>query len=968
VLLALIVLLPFVGSLCAAFMPANARNAEAWLAGTVAAACAALVAMQYSGVADGGVVRTNLAWLPQYGLDFYLRMDGFAWLFALLVAFIGALVVLYARYYMSPQDPVPRFFAFLMAFMGAMLGTVLSGNLIQLVVFWELTGLTSFMLIAYWYHRPDARRGARMAAIVTVGGGFALLLGVLGLGEIAGSYDLEAVLAAADEIRDHSWYPALLALILLGVLTKSAQFPFHFWLPHAMAAPTPVSAYLHSATMVKAGVFLLARLWPALSGTELWTLLVCGAGAASLLLGTFAATYQRDMKGVLAYSTIGHLGLITFLLGMSTELALIAAVFHMMNHATFKASLFMATGVVDHETGTRDLGRLNGLRHAMPITATLAAVAAAAMAGVPLLNGFLSKEMFFEESIIVGGNVGMQILLPAIATLGGLFSVAYSLRFIHEVFFGTPAQDLPRVPQEPRLMLVPSALLVGACVLVGMFPAQTVGPLLASAGAAILGDVPEYELAMWHGLTPALLMSFVALTGGLGFYLLLYFKRQTLIETPFLSRFDSKRMFDIANVAVTRASGRAARWLFARHLQPQLVLIVASACMAAALPLSTGGWLASTGAVAPVDPTFAALWVVGGACAIGAAWQAKFHRLAALMMVGGAGLIVCLTFAWLSAPDLALTQIAVEVVTMVLFLLGLRWLPRRLELDATQRSTRARARRARDALLAAVAGIGMGTLAFAAVTMPPAGLLAPFFFANALDAGGGRNVVNLILVDFRGFDTLGEITVVGSVAITIYALLRRFRPAPESIAVPQAQRAEAASGTLAAKPSEVVPSNHMLVPAVLVRLLFPMAALVSIYFLLRGHNAPGGGFVGGLVMATAIIVQYMVSGTIWVEARLRIHPQIWIALGLLGATAAGFGAWLASSSFLTSLAADLHLPLIGDVHVSSILVFDLGVYMLVVGATALVLVALAHQSLRSPRRVVTPLPDEASSERGEATI
>jgi multicomponent K+:H+ antiporter subunit A len=969
VLLALIVLLPFVGSICAAFLPANARNIEAWLAGAVAAACTALVAVQYGDVVDGGVVRTNLAWLPQYGLDFYLRMDGFAWLFALLVAFIGALVVLYARYYMSAKDPVPRFFSFLMAFMGAMLGTVLSGNLIQLVVFWELTGLTSFVLIAYWYHRPDARRGARMAAIVTVGGGLALLLGVLGLGEIVGSYDLESVLAAGDAIRNHSWYPALLGLILLGVLTKSAQFPFHFWLPHAMAAPTPVSAYLHSATMVKAGVFLLARLWPALAGTELWVLLVCGAGAASLLGGTFTATYQRDMKGVLAYSTIGHLGLITFLLGMSTELALVAAVFHMLNHATFKASLFMATGVVDHETGTRDLGRLNGLRHAMPITATLAAVAAGAMAGVPLLNGFLSKEMFFEESIVVGGSVGMQILLPAIATLGGLFSVAYSLRFIHEVFFGPPPRQLPRTPHEPRLMLVPSALLVIACVLVGVLPAQTIGPLLATAGTAILGDVPEYELAVWHGFTPALLMSLVALTGGVSFYGLLYARKQTLIETPFLSRFDSKRMFDIANVAATRAAGRAARWLFARRLQPQLVLIVVSACVAVALPLSTGRWLEHALEIAPLDPAFAALWIVGGACAIGAAWQAKFHRLAALIMVGGAGLVVCLTFAWLSAPDLALTQIAVEVVTMVLFLLGLRWLPRRLELDdSRRRSTLARARRARDAALAAVAGIGMGTLAFAVVTLPPAGLLAPFFFANALDPAGGHNVVNLILVDFRGFDTLGEITVVASVAITVYGLLRRFRPAPESIAVPHAQRAEAESGALAGAPSDPLPTNQLRVAAVLVRLLFPMAALVSIYFLLRGHDAPGGGFVGGLVMATAIIVQYMISGTIWVEARLRIHPQIWIALGLLAAAAAGFGAWLTSQSFLTSLAADLHVPLIGDVHVSSVLVFDLGVYMLVVGATALMLVALAHQSLRSPRRVVTPLPEEPAAERGEATI
>jgi multicomponent K+:H+ antiporter subunit A len=966
-LLTLIVLLPFLGSILAAVMPANARNAEAWLAGAVTVACVVLIGMQYGDVADGAVVRTRLAWLPQFGLDFYLRMDGFAWLFALLVTFIGALVVLYARYYMSPQDPVPRFFSFLMAFMGAMLGTVLSGNLIQLVVFWELTGLTSFMLIAYWYHRPDARRGARMAAIVTVGGGLALLLGVLALGSIVGSFDLDVVLASGETVRQHPWYPATLALILLGVFTKSAQFPFHFWLPHAMAAPTPVSAYLHSATMVKAGVFLLARLWPALAGTELYFWLVSGAGAISLLLGTFLAIYQRDMKGVLAYSTIGHLGLITFLLGMSTELALIAAVFHMLNHATFKASLFMATGVVDHETGTRDLKRLSGLRRAMPITAILATVAAGAMAGVPLLNGFLSKEMFFEESIVVGGSVGMQILLPAIATLASLFSVAYSARFIYEVFFGAPAVDLPRVPHEPGLMLVPSALLVVACVLVGALPAITIGPLLATAGEAILGErMPEYELAVWHGFTPALLMSVVALAGGIAFYVYLYARGRTLSEAPLLSRLDSKRMFDIVNVAVTRAAGRAARWLFSRRLQTQLVLIVASACAAAALPLAGGNWFSSGLQLTPVDPMFAALWIAGAACAIGAAWQAKFHRLAALIMVGGAGLVVCLTFAWLSAPDLALTQIAVEVVTMALFLLGLRWLPRRFERsDPRRRSARAQLRRGRDALLAAASGIGMGALAFAIMTDPPAGVLAPFFFANALDPAGGRNVVNLILVDFRGFDTLGEITVVGCVAVTAYALLRRFRPAPESIKVPEAQRAEPAYGVVA-RENDVLPANDMRIPAVLVRLLLPMAALVSIYFLLRGHNAPGGGFVGGLVMATGILVQYMVSGTIWVEARLKIHPQVWIACGLLGAALTGLAAWLASRPFLAAIAADVHLRLIGAVHLSSVLLFDLGVYMLVVGAVMLILISLAHQSLRSPRKGASPVGQGATAKREAA--
>jgi multicomponent K+:H+ antiporter subunit A len=965
-LLTLIVLVPFVGSLLAAFLPAHARNIAAWLAGLVAVTCVALVLAHYGDVVDGGVVRAALDWMPQYGLDFYLRMDGFAWLFALLVSFIGALVVLYARYYMSAQDPVPRFFSFLMAFMGAMLGTVLSGNLIQLVVFWELTSLTSFMLIAYWYHRPDARRGARMAAIVTVGGGLSLLLGVLMLGTIVDSYDLDTILASGDVIRAHPWYSAVLVLVVIGVLTKSAQFPFHFWLPHAMTAPTPVSAYLHSATMVKAGVFLLARFWPALAGTDLWFWLVTCAGSASLLLGTFAAIYQRDMKGVLAYSTIGHLGLITLLLGLNTELALIAAVFHMLNHATFKASLFMATGVVDHETGTRDLKRLNGLRRAMPITATLATVAAGAMAGVPLLNGFLSKEMFFEETIVAGSG-GWWFALPAVATAGGIFSVAYSLRFIHEVFFGPPTEDTPRSPHEPRRMLVPSALLVVACVLVGTLPAATIGPLLATAGRAILGaNLPSYELAVWHGFTPALGMSMIALAGGVGFYLAMLARGRTLAHAPVLSRFDSKRMFDVVNVAVTRTAAAVARRLFSRRLQTQLVLLVGAASAAALAAVWQRSWPgAGPEPLTPIDPVFAALWIVGSACAIGAAWQAKFHRLAALIMVGGAGLVVCLTFAWFSAPDLALTQISVEVVTIVLFLLGLRWLPQRLEADEVSRRTaRARARRARDAVLAAASGIGLATLSFAMLTTASPALLGEFLFANAV-ATGGRNVVNVILVDFRGFDTLGEITVVGTVALIVYALLRRFRPAPESIPVPQAQRAEVERGVPLSHPGELLPRGYLRVPAVMARLLLPMAGLVSIYFLLRGHNAPGGGFVGGLVMATAVIVQYMVSGTIWVEARLRIHPQLWIALGLLAAGGAGVAAWLASRSFLSALSLDLHLPLLGAIHLSSVLLFDLGVYMLVVGATMLMLIALAHQSLRSPRKVVTPLPENVD-ERAEA--
>lgn len=959
-LLALIVALPFIGSLCASLLPSNARNAEAWLAGFVTLASLVLVASLYPQVVAGGVVRATIPWLAQFDLHFYLRMDGYAWLFAMLVTFIGALVVLYARYYMSPDDPVPRFFSFLLAFMGAMLGMVLSGNLIQLVVFWELTSLTSFMLIAYWYHRADARRGARMALTVTAAGGLCLLAGAIMLGQMAGGYDLDRVLAAGDQIRSHPWYPAMMCLIVVAALTKSAQFPFHFWLPHAMAAPTPVSAYLHSATMVKAGVFVLARLWPVLSGTDLWFAVVGGAGLCSLVLGAFAAIFQRDMKGVLAYSTISHLGLITLLLGMNSPLALVAAVFHMLNHATFKASLFMAAGIVDHESGTRDLYRLGGLYRAMPITATLAAVAAASMAGVPLLNGFLSKEMFFAETIFAGQSLALRIGLPLAATIAGTFSVAYSLRFMHQVFFGPPAQDLPRTPHDPtRLMLLPSTLLVLACLLVGIFPEHTVGPFLRTATYSILGAaMPRYDLAVWHGLTMPLIMSCLALAGGFTIYLVLLLRGRIKIRTPLLSRVNAGRIFDIQIINLVAASRAMKQLISSRRLQPQLLLIIcaALACALAGLWSLDGSWRLSWGKmpVSALDPAFALLWLVGGACAIGAALQAKYHRLAALIMVGGAGLVTCLTFVWFSAPDLALTQVTVEVVTVVLILLGVRWLPRRIEMDdrARRATLRARSRRVRDVAISVIVGAGLASLAFAVLTRPPVTGISSFFLQHALAQAGGRNVVNVILVDFRGFDTLGEITVVGIVALTVYALLRRFRPATESITLPRPQREQIErDGHVTPDTDELLPQGYMKVPAVLVRLLLPMAAMVSVYLLLRGHNAPGGGFVGGLVLAIAVILQYMVGGVVWSESRTRIHPPYSMAFGLLSAAVAGMGAWLASDPFLTAVALNLHLPLAGEVHLSSVLLFDLGVYLLVIGATVLMLIAIAHQSLRSHRKL-----------------
>ena len=949
------ILLPFLGSLLAALLPANARNTESTLAGLIALTCAVQVALLFPEVAEGGVLRQDIAWLPALGLNLVVRMDGFAWMFCMLVLGIGSLVVLYARYYMSPADPVPRFFAFLLAFMGAMMGVVLSGNLIQLAFFWELTSLFSFLLIGYWHHRKDARRGARMALTVTGTGGLAMLAGLLVLGHIVGSYDLDHVLAAAEQVRAHPLYLTALVLVLLGALTKSAQFPFHFWLPRAMAAPTPVSAYLHSATMVKAGVFLLARLWPVLGGTEPWFWIVGGAGLVTLLLGGYAAMFQNDLKGLLAYSTISHLGLITLLLGLNSPLAAVAAVFHIMNHATFKASLFMAAGIVDHESGTRDIRRLSGLRQMMPITATLAMVASAAMAGVPLLNGFLSKEMFFAETVFMDTVSIARWVLPVAATVAGMFSVAYSLRFTVDVFFGPPATDLPHTPHEPpRWMRVPVELLVLTCLLVGVLPATTVGASLAAAARPVVGgDLPAFSLAVWHGFNAPMVMSLLALAGGTLLYLLLgRAQRQgRLVDAPVMGRFDGQRIFEGLLALLSAAARHGRQALSTRRLQWQMLWLVGASLLAGALPLWLHGLQLGHRGALPLSPAFVLLWILGAVSAVAAAWQAKYHRMAALTLLGGAGLATCITFLWFSAPDLALTQISVELVTTVLILLGLRWLPQRDErLRVRPRGTRRR--RLRDLLLSLLAGGGMAWLAFAMMSRDFPQSTSTFFLERALTEGGGTNVVNVMLVDFRGFDTFGEIVVLGIVAITVYALLRRFRPARETMDLPPQQRALPAdlqTDLLNPRNAQDTAVGYLMVPAVLVRLLLPFAAVVSAYIFIRGHNEPGGGFVAGLVLSVALILQYIISGVEWVEAHLPLVPRRWIATGLLCALATGAGAVALGYPFLTTHTAHLHLPWLGDVHVASALFFDIGVFTLVVGSTLLILTAIAHQSIRGHR-------------------
>ncbi|HMN63829.1 MAG TPA: monovalent cation/H+ antiporter subunit A [Burkholderiaceae bacterium] len=921
-LLPLLAALPFAASLLLACFPNRARSLVAWAAGLATLGGCALLAAAAGPVFGGEVLRWSIEWLPGLGLELGFRMDGLAWLFALLILGIGALVVLYAAYYLHHEDPPARFFMFLMLFMGAMLGVVLADNLVLLVVFWELTSLASFLLIGFWSHRSDARQGARMALAITGGGGLCLLAGVLLLGHVAGSYRLDDVLAAGAVIREHPLYVPTLLLVLLGAFTKSAQFPFHFWLPHAMAAPTPVSAYLHSATMVKAGVFLLARMYPALGGTSEWFWIVTLTGLATLLVGAYLAIFEHDLKGLLAYSTISHLGLVTMLFGLDTKMAVVAGVFHILNHATFKASLFMSAGIIDHETGSRDMRRLNGLWKSMPITGALGMVAAASMAGVPLLNGFLSKEMFFAETLERGSGWALGIALPLGATIAGIFSVAYSARFVHDTFFNGEPIDLPKTPHEPpRFMRVPVELLVLLCLAVGIAPAVVVGPLLAVAAQATLGSsLPDYSLAIWHGLNLPLAMSAVALVGGLS----LYFGLQRRVDLHQVIHFPrgGRELFAASLAGLVAGARSLTQALQNGSLQRYLALLVVFALAAGALPLLPAGQPAPQAAAAleaspPVDAASAIVWAIGVMAAIATAVGFR-RRLLALVPLGAVGLMVSLAFVHFSAPDLALTQILVEVVTIVLMMLALNWLPQESPPE------RDRLRRWRDAAIAAAAGLGIAAIALAVLERPSRSI-APYFLETSISEGGGSNAVNVILVDFRGFDTLGEITVLGIAGIAIHALLAGFMPAPRT------------RDAGAAPESDI----HPLMLAVVSRLMLPLAALVSAYLFLRGHNLPGGGFIAGLVLAIALILQYVASGQRFVGARMRTDFRPWIGWGLLVAGATGIGSWFFGAPFLTSSYDYPLWPVVGAVPLASAAVFDLGVYLTVVGATMVALVSIA---------------------------
>jgi multicomponent K+:H+ antiporter subunit A len=922
-LIPLAVLTLFLGSLAVALAAARNRQVSGWLAGATMALSLGLLVPLMPEAFGGEALIYTMPWLPDWGLNLSFRFDGLGLLFSLLILGIGLLIVLYAVHYLPDDDNLIRFFSTLLAFAGGMLGVVLAENIIMMVVFWEITGLTSFLLIAYKHTYHEGRIGARMALAVTGGGGLALLVGALMLGNVVGSFELSAILAAGDQVRAHPQYPIILVLILLGAFTKSAQFPFHFWLPHAMAAPTPVSAYLHSATMVKAGIFLLGRLYPALAGTDLWFVLVAGTGAVTFAYAGYLALLKDDLKSLLAYSTVSHLGLITLLFGLNTPMAAVAAVFHIINHAIFKACLFMAAGVIDKQTGTRDLKRISGLYRFMPQTAFLGILAALSMAGLPFLNGFLSKEMFFTEAVdhpLFGASNGY--LLPIFATVAGALSVAYSVRFIHDIFFNGEPNNLPKTPVEPpRMMRVPMEILIVLVVAIGVLPQLVAGPLLtASAGAVLLDQMPPVKIAIWHGFNLPLVMSIIAVLAGV----IYYFNNGAIVRMHEIYGF--RLTSPVAFERVYNDFARFSRLIYGlvdtASLQRSLLLIVASS-------VAAGAWAWSGGPQAPlgggaasthVDPISAAALAVLIISSLGIVVLHQ-QRFLSIIFLSVVGLIVSFAFVRFSAPDLALTQLSVEVVSIILLLLALRYVP---AITADQEPLH---HKIRDGLVAGASGLAIGTLCYAMLTRPFE-TISGYFVENALPGGGGTNVVNVILVDFRGFDTLGEIAVLALAALGAHALLSGLKLQPHT--------APAASDE----------ERHPTMLMMLMRPMLPLTLVVSFYILLRGHNLPGGGFIAGLITGVALVLQYAAAGITFATERIRVRPTMLFAWGLGLAGGVGVVSMMFGFPFLTSAFGYVYPPGIGKTELASAMIFDVGVYLIVVGAVLLMLTEIGKLSRR----------------------
>jgi multicomponent Na+:H+ antiporter subunit A len=704
-----------------------------------------------------------IEWIPPLGLNFDFVLDGLSMVFALLVTGIGTLVFLYARDYMKSYAGTDKFFFYLMMFSGAMLGLVLSANLIQLFIFWELTSFLSFFLISFFHEKESARKAAFQSLYITGFGGLSMLAGIVLLGSVIDSYSLTDWVANAEMIREsHLYLPGLL-LILVGVFTKSAQFPFHFWLPGAMQAPAPVSSYLHSATMVKAGVFLLARLSPVLGGTPEWVYIISLIGVLTMLTGSYFAVTQTDLKGILAYTTINALGVLVLLLGIDTKESIKAAMLFLFIHAFYKATLFMVAGLIEKKTGTRELSRLGGLIKYMPVTFIISLLALLSMAGLPPLLGFLGKELIYEAKV---QSPGIASLVLVLGVTSNIFMVAVSLFFARKVFLGKP-NTFDKTPNEKGLaFLIGPGILALLSLVLGLFPGNLGNAIIKPALSVVYAEAVDVKLVLWHGFNQVFFLSLLTIVlGVLLFWGML--KRKKLLETwrkvnNVIFSIELDQVFAwVMDTFVTVSKMKTKAVQHGYHRYYILTIFIATSILLWFQVFVTRSW--DFGIPFTLKPFYmSGLAVVIILAAI--ASTVSRSRIVTIIAMGVAGYGISLIFLYYSAIDLAITQILVETLTIVMFMAILQRLPRFAVLSP-------RGTRLRDLLIAIGFGGVMMVLALKSVNVNLSPSISDFFIENSYARAFGENVVNVILVDFRALDTLGEVTVLTIAAAGVYVLL-----------------------------------------------------------------------------------------------------------------------------------------------------------------------------------------------------
>ena len=895
-------------------------------------------------------------WIPQLGVELTFRMDALSATLSLLVLGVGALVLAYcARYFKSEDASIGPFAAQLTAFSGAMFGLVTSDDLIILLVFWDVTTILSYLLIAYARSRMSARRSALQALLVTTAGGLAMLVGLVALGVTAGTFSLSGVIAMGPELvaRGGGIVSVAIVLILIGAISKSALVPLHFWLPGAMAAPTPVSAYLHAAAMVKAGVYLVARFAPGFADAEPWRPTIIILGLLTLLVGGWRALRQRDIKLILAYGTVSQLGLMVMVVGLGTANAALAGLALMLSHGLFKSALFLIVGIIDHGTGTRDMNKLSGLWRRHKVLFVAALISAASMAGVPPVFGFVAKESVLGATLELPGALAGWVTAGVV--LGSILTFAYAARFVWGAFATKPGVA-PTPSHALSWQFAGAPVILSTLTLVlGFFPG-IVEPLLEPYAKLLPGADHLEHLALWHGFTLPLALTAITIAAGA----LLFWQRSRVgaLQDKVYPLLDAERGYRNTLAAIdwvsVRVTGHVQRGQLSYYLM--VILLTALAVPTVAAVLQTTPWPSAEQWLLADSPAQIAIGVAIIVGAIGAVRAGR--RFMAILMVSITGYGMAAIFALQGAPDLALTQVLVETIVLVAFVLALRVLP------SAMPNSKGTGKRAVRAIVAIGFGVAMASIAAISMASRTAEPISLHFPDLAYYGGHGKNIVNVTLVDIRAWDTFGEITVLAAAATGVASLIfvvgRGDRlPAITKIETGSVDRGvrRGAHSRVARAFTEVArdapttnwllagrtlaPERRSIIIEVVTRLLFHTFVLLSIYLLLAGHNSPGGGFAGGLLAGLALTLRYLAGGRVELFEAIRIGPGTLLGAGLAIAALAGIAPLFFGGAVFQSAVVEFWF--LGWHKFVTSTFFDIGVYLVVVGLVLDVLTSLGAE-------------------------